>query len=164
MVLIVAFHDDLLQQAIQLVHNEPKNPRQASLRRGVSTAYYALFHLLVSESVTNWNRNDLRPSLGRAFDHAPMRSASNRILNSQTFSFTGEDPLVVEKLRMVASAFVQLQDKRHTADYDNTTFWTRREALEQVKLAERVFLTWKSIRNEQIAQAYLVSFLTKHRS
>jgi hypothetical protein len=136
MVLIVAFHDDLLQQAIQLVHKEQKRPRQASLRRGVSAAYYALFHLLISESVANWNRHNLRPSLGRAFDHAPMKSTSYRVLSSQTFPFTGEDPLVVEKLRRVASAFVQLQDKRHTADYDNTTF-----------------CTWKSICSEQIAQA-----------
>jgi uncharacterized protein (UPF0332 family) len=162
--LIVAYHGDLLQQAIQLVHKEPKNPRQASLRRGVSTAYYALFHLLISESVANWNRQDLRPSLGRAFDHGSMKGASYRVLNPQTFPFTGEDPVVVAKLRVVATAFVQLQDQRHTADYDNTTFWTRSEALKQVKTAEQAFVTWRAIRNEHIAQAYLVSFLVKNRS
>jgi hypothetical protein len=63
----------------------------------------------------------------------------------------------------VAKALTQLQEKRHTADYDNTTFWTRTEARAQVKLAERAFITWKSIRNEQIAQAYLVSLVVKHR-
>jgi uncharacterized protein (UPF0332 family) len=47
----MAYHDDLLQQALQPVHKEPRNPKQASLRRGVSTAYYALFHLLISEAV-----------------------------------------------------------------------------------------------------------------
>jgi uncharacterized protein (UPF0332 family) len=162
--LIVAFHDDLLHQAIQLIHKEPKNPKQASLRRAVSTVYYALFHLLISESVANWNRRDVRTSLGRAFDHAPMRGASNRVLNSQTFPFTGEDPAIVAKLRVVATAFVQLQDQRHTADYDNTTFWTQSEALKQVKSAELAFVAWRAIRNEQIAQAYLVSFLVKNRS
>jgi uncharacterized protein (UPF0332 family) len=161
--LTVAFHDDLLQQAVQLVHKEPKNPKQASLRRAVSTLYYALFHLLISESVANWNRRDVRASLGRAFDHAPMRGASNRVLNSQSFPFIGENPVTVSKLRLVATAFVQLQDQRHTADYDNTTFWTRSEALEQVKIAEQAFVTWRAIRNEQIAQAYLVSFLVKNR-
>jgi hypothetical protein len=93
------------------------NPKQASLRRAVSTAYYAVFHFLISESVDNWNRNDLRASLGRAFDHAPMKGASNRVLNSKTFPFVGEDPEVVMNLKFVASAFVQLQDKRHIADY-----------------------------------------------
>jgi len=161
---IMAFHNDLLRQAIQLVHKEPENPKQASLRRAISTAYYALFHLLISEAVANWNRHNLRLSLGRAFNHTPMKEASNRVLNTNTFPFVGEDPMMVAKLRTVAKAFVQLQDKRHIADYDNTTFWTRIESLEQVKSAEKAFAEWKLIRNEQIAQAYLVSFLVKHRS
>lgn len=159
----MAYHDDLLRQAIQLVHKEPRNPRQASLRRAVSTAYYALFHLLISEAVANWNRASLRAALGRAFDHGIMKAASNRIQDTRQFPFTGKAPRVVAALRDVAKAFAQLQEKRHTADYDNTTFWTRTEALVQVKSAERVFDTWKSIRNEQIAQAYLVSLVVKKR-
>lgn len=159
----MAFHDDLLRQAIQLVHKEPKNPKQASLRRAVSTAYYALFHLLISESVSNWNRANLRTALGRAFDHNIMKAASNRILDTRQFPFTLEDPRAVIALKTVAKAFAQLQEKRHTADYDNTTFWTRTDALTIVKLAEQAFITWKSIRNEQIAQAYLVSLVVKKR-
>ena len=60
-----AYHDDLLAQALSLVHKEPRNPKQASLRRAVSAAYYALFHLLISEAVANWNRVNLRAALGR---------------------------------------------------------------------------------------------------
>jgi len=71
----MAYHDDLLRQALHLVHKEPRKPRQASLRRGVSTAYYALFHLLISEAVANWNRVSLRAALGRAFDHGIMKAA-----------------------------------------------------------------------------------------
>jgi uncharacterized protein (UPF0332 family) len=62
----MAYHDDLLRQALQLIHQEPRNPKQASLRRAVSTAYYALFHLLISEAVANWKRVNLRAALGRA--------------------------------------------------------------------------------------------------
>jgi uncharacterized protein (UPF0332 family) len=36
---------DLLQQAYDLASKEETDPKQASLRRAVSTAYYALFHL-----------------------------------------------------------------------------------------------------------------------
>ena len=43
--------------------DEPRNPKQASLRRALSTAYYALFHLLISEAVANWNRVNLRQRL-----------------------------------------------------------------------------------------------------
>lgn len=159
----MAYHDDLLNQALHLVHKEPRNPRQASLRRAVSTAYYALFHLLISEAVANWNRVNLRAALSRAFDHGIMKAASNRIQDTRQFPFPGEEPGVVAALKTVAKTFAQLQEKRHIADYDNTTFWTRTEALAQVKSAEQAFATWKPIRNEQVAQAYLVSLVVKKR-
>lgn len=159
----MAYHDDLLGQALSLVHKEPRNPKQSSLRRAVSAAYYALFHLLISEAVANWSRVNLRAALGRAFDHNIMKAASNRLQDARQFPFTGEDLTVVAALKAVAKTFAQLQEKRHIADYDNTTFWTRTEALAQVKSAERAFATWKPIRNEQIAQAYLVSLVVKKR-
>jgi hypothetical protein len=96
-------------------------------------------------------------------DHNIMKAASNRILDTRQFHFTLEDPRAVIALKTVAKAFAQLQEKRHTSDYDNTTFWTRTDALTIVKLAEQAFITWKSIRNEQIAQAYLVSLVVKKR-
>lgn len=43
-------HDDLLRQAERLAKLDPKRPRQANLRRAVSSAYYALFHFLVDQS------------------------------------------------------------------------------------------------------------------
>jgi uncharacterized protein (UPF0332 family) len=159
----MAYHDDLLQQALRLVHNEPRNPKQASLRRAVSAAYYALFHLLISEAAANWNRANLRAALGRAFDHGNMKAASNCIQDTRQFPFPGENPRVVADLRSVAKTFAQLQEKRHIADYDNTTFWTKTEALSQVKSAEQAFDTWKPIRNQQIAQACLVSLMVKKR-
>jgi uncharacterized protein (UPF0332 family) len=159
----VAYHDDLLAQALGLVHREPKNPKQASLRRAVSTAYYALFHLLISEAVANWNRVPLRAALERAFDHGVMKAAANRIQDARRFPFTGEDPRIVASLRAVAKTFAELQEKRHIADYDNATFWTRTEALAWVKSAEQAFATWKSIRREEIAQAFLVALIVKKR-
>lgn len=48
------FPDDLLEQAYDLAQKEATDPKQASLRRAVSTAYYALFHLLVEEAVSKW--------------------------------------------------------------------------------------------------------------
>ena len=46
----MSLHSDLLDQAGVLVRLEPRKPRQASLRRAVSAAYYALFHLLSEEA------------------------------------------------------------------------------------------------------------------
>jgi uncharacterized protein (UPF0332 family) len=160
----MAYHDDLLQQAFDLVHKNPENPTQADLRRSVSAAYYALFHLLISETVSHWQLDSSRDGLARMFEHRVMAKASDKILDSRLFPFTGEDPVVVQKLRAVAEAFVQLQDKRHLADYDNATQWTHTEALSQVTTAARAFSAWQSTRHETIAQNYLVSLLIKPRS
>ena len=43
------YHDELLTQAGELIHKDAARSTQADYRRAVSTAYYALFHLLVSE-------------------------------------------------------------------------------------------------------------------
>src|SRR5207302_5539888 len=118
------YHDDLLQQALDLAHKNSASPTQADLRRAVSAAYYALFHLLISETVAHWRLDSSRDALARLFEHRVMVKASDRIGDSKLFPFTGEDPAVVQKLSDVAKAFSQLQGKRHIADYDNATPWT----------------------------------------
>jgi hypothetical protein len=155
----MAYHDDLLSQAFQLVHAIPRT--QATLRRAVSAAYYGVFHFLIAEATANWPNPTLRAALGRAYDHGIMKTASNRILNTNDFPFAGEDPTVVSNLRFIARTFSQLQEDRHFADYNMTRDLDPTDALNQVKSAEKVFKTWHSLRAEQIAQAYLVSLLVK---
>ena len=67
--------EDLLQLAEELSNLHAPNHRQIDLSRAVSTAYYALFHLLISEATANWKEDRLRPILGRIFEHAKMKSA-----------------------------------------------------------------------------------------
>ena len=55
----MSFPNDLLEQARHLANREPKRPKQASLRRAVSTAYYALFHL-----AEHRNREELEQASG----------------------------------------------------------------------------------------------------
>jgi hypothetical protein len=155
----MAYHDDLLRQALQLVRVTPST--QLTLRRAVSAAYYAVFHFLIAEATSNWNNAALRTALARAYDHGVMKTASNRILNPRDFPFTREDPGVVANLRFIAQAFSQLQEDRHFADYNLTKDLDPVEALTQVKSAEKIFSVWPMIQGEQIAQAYLVSLLVK---
>jgi len=152
----------LLQQAFDLVQKQ--DPTQADLRRGISAAYYALFHLLISETVMNWRFDESRNTLARMFDHGVMARVSNRIVDPRVFPYDGVDPLVVGKLRKIAKSFTQLQDNRHIADYDNATYWTSTDAAEEVKKAAIAFIIWQEIRNEKIAQDYLVSLLIKPRN
>lgn len=56
----MALCDDLLEQAFHLARREPTRPRQASLRRALSTSYYALFHFLAAEAAANWKAPEQR--------------------------------------------------------------------------------------------------------
>ena len=62
----MSLHLDLLRQARHLATREPRRPSQASLRRSVSTAYYALFHLLVDEAVRRMVVSTRPPRLSEA--------------------------------------------------------------------------------------------------
>ena len=70
------YPEDRFTLAKDLADLRPERPYQASLRRAVSTAYYALFHLLISETTANWAHPEFRAILGRCFDHGPMKTAS----------------------------------------------------------------------------------------
>jgi hypothetical protein len=156
----MALAEDLLEQAFLLLNKESKNPKQASLRRAVSTAYYALFHLLIQEASANWSRKDMRDYLARAFEHGTMRQASEWAENrAYPLSVPAQ---VVTRLRSVARAFRELQQQRHLADYSNATKWDRIKASAKVNQCRTAFTNWKSIRREHIAQRYLVALLS-HR-
>ncbi|MDE2479328.1 MAG: hypothetical protein KGM87_10580 [Betaproteobacteria bacterium] len=67
---------DLLTQAQQLATLDKGRPKQANLRRAVSSAYYALFHLLVAEgaAAVGARLNAAgRARVRRAFAHAEMK-------------------------------------------------------------------------------------------
>jgi hypothetical protein len=137
----MAYHDDLLQLASELI--EKDGATQAELRRAVSTAYYALFHLLVSETTLNWRRDSSRNALGRMFDHGLMKRVSDRVAKKTPFA--GEDPIAVSGLRLVAEAFVDLQDWRHIADYDNGRIWTPLDTIVAIAKANSAFVAWEDI-------------------
>jgi hypothetical protein len=104
--------DDLLEDARHLAARGDTEKRKSCMRRAVSTAYYAIFHLIVEDFVEHWEFEDQRARLARMFDHKKMRDAA----------FTPKDeknPTPVETALMDAkTAFRQLQADRHRADYD----------------------------------------------
>jgi uncharacterized protein (UPF0332 family) len=123
--------NDLLEQAYHLARRERKRPRQASLRRAVSTSYYALFHLLISEATRNWKQTSQRAALGRYFQHGSMAKASEkqkadcgRFLNSNPPPESGPDIDCMTCLQTVSFAFYQAYQQRQGADYDTVKQWT----------------------------------------
>ena len=158
------FSDDLLEQAKHLANRERRKPRQASLRRSVSTAYYALFHLLISDATLNWRRPEQRSLLARMFEHGKMKSACERQKAACSHFLTSDPPPGPEvecarHLHRVAATFFDAQQQRHTADYDNSAQWTRTEVKNRIGKIEEAFVSWRAIRDEPAAQAFLISLL-----
>lgn len=156
----MAFADDLLNQAYQLValdHTDP--PKQANLRRAVSTAYYALFHLLIDETVGNWGIARQRSVLARTFTHRAMKHVCEDHVRS---FYIAKQPRAGTKLKDVAQTFSELQQKRETADYDNSFLWTHVSAESWLDKASVTFEDWRDIRGEEESQDFLLAlFLQK---
>jgi hypothetical protein len=68
--------DDLLDDARHLAARGDTEQRPSCMRRAVSTAYYAVFHLLVEDFVEHWEFEDQRARLAQMFTHQKMRDAA----------------------------------------------------------------------------------------
>ena len=152
------FANDLLEQALLLATVDRTRPKQASLRRSISTTYYSLFHLLIGSAAANWKNRDQRLTFERVFDHGRMAKVSNRLARQ---AFPNQDPHQVRHLKTVVEAFSNLQEQRHTADYDGSKTWSRTEAIEANLVAQKAFASWKVMSKTKIAQDYLLQFLVQ---
>jgi uncharacterized protein (UPF0332 family) len=157
----VSLHSDLIEQAEHLAKREPKKPRQASLRRAVSAAYYALFHMLIDDGALKLIPNEpisLRAQAQRAFAHGEMKKTCEQFGKSAVFSHLLALPVEAELTR-VAAAFVDLQQQRHAADYDlSQTFDQLRVSL-IIDQAKKATLDWRAVRHTPNANVFLVALL-----
>jgi hypothetical protein len=158
----MSLHADLLDQAEHLAQLDPRRPKQANLRRAISSAYYALFHLLSSEmSALYAAEPGLAARINRTLSHAEMKKASMMIGNDklpkalklQSGSYTAP-----ADLKTVAETFGTLQEARHQADYDLSRTFRRHEALAYVQSARQAFEAWERTRKTDDARVYLACF------
>ncbi len=119
---------DLLTQARSLATCDSKKPKQANLRRAVSSAYYALFHFLSEEAVRLFvgagSQDRMRRDLAR-------RTIAHARLKEVCVEFQKAIPRDLLKpywvragikenndLATVCDNLITLQVLRHRADYD----------------------------------------------
>lgn len=117
--------DDLFDQAERLLQPTAGLPRQADVRRAISAAYYGVFHHVLTAAADLHVQGNPKPSkrytlLYRSIDHAALRRLCEEA-KKQTPS--AKYRKYVEKglgpnIQAFASAFLDLQEKRHEADYD----------------------------------------------
>jgi len=114
---------DLLVTARDLANSSPGKPRQAHLRRAVSTTYYAMFHALARCCADlliggpgSRRSEEAWIQVYRALDHSSVKDTCTK-KKSVLSKFPKE-------IQDFANIFLQMQIKRHDADYnpDGTVF------------------------------------------
>ena len=116
--------------------NRKGRPRETNLRRAVSTTYYALFHCLAACCA------DVIVGGTRANRSHSAWNQAYRALNHGTTRHQCEHRRLIAKfpadIQSFAKLFVDLQLKRHRADYDPDSSFSRKEVIQDVLEAERV--------------------------
>jgi len=149
---------ELIPTARRLARINPNRPRQADLKRAVSTAYYALFHTLAQDCAdrligTGPRRNSPAwVQVYRALEHGFAKNACEGV---SSLGF----PLEV---RDFANTFRQLHDERHRADYDPLARYTRAEVIILVSEAEQAVRSLKAAPRED-RSAFAALVLLKRR-
>lgn len=118
------------QLASGLVGSRRGRPRQAELRRAVSTAYYALFHTLarcgadlVAGSTKQHRSQSAWQQTYRALDHGETRKRCAPPTRLAEFPIGIQD---------FAASFVRMQRLRHWADYDPLSMFKRSLVLQWI--------------------------------
>lgn len=143
-------HRDLFHQAETLARLDALRPKQANLRRAVSSAYYAVFHFLVGEACraqigSQHAQSAYRSVLGRAFTHTVMKQAcasfgGGTLRKSVTRGLPVDaagNYVIPQAIQKLAATFAELQEKRHVADYDLSERFNRRDVLLLIEEAKQ---------------------------
>jgi uncharacterized protein (UPF0332 family) len=139
----VSLASDLLTTAGQLAQLHQRRPRQADLRRAVSTAYYALFHGLAETAAdrlvgaTPPARRSLAWS--RVLNHT---SAKKAWVRAEQFSDSAD-------LLLFTSTFPELQDLRHQADYDPNVRFQHNFVVTRIDEASQALAALQSVPRAQ---------------
>lgn len=161
---------DLLAQATHLAQVDKGKPKQANLRRSISVAYYALFHLLIGAgaSCAGSKLNAAgRATVMRSFEHANMKTVCSsyakataaggipaRLSSLLTFP-------IEPALKNVAEIFVELQEQRHLADYDTSAKFDRLEVTALIQETTTAFNHWQIIKAKSNAKIFLMDLLLR---
>jgi hypothetical protein len=157
--------DDILNHASRLLAAAPGT--QIDYRRAVSSAYYAVFHLISAAAVVQACPSTplgLRGRSQRALDHGAMKRAMAFFLTSESVKRLSTDIQVPcafsQDLAAIAQGFADLQDARYLADYDVVDsqgvvgFSWASDCVEQ---ARHVFEAWNRVQSTDEAKLFLAA-------
>ena len=146
--------DELVDHAERLADAREGNPSEADVRRGISAAYYAVFHDLterLSRNVASSCPHEIRNDIRRIWSHGEIaRLAQEAVERSKILPSNPHAPLprrlgafgplldvvaadadLSEGLRL----FTEMQEQRHTADYDHEASFSKSDLVEACEAA-----------------------------
>lgn len=131
----------------------------------MSAAYYAVFHFLIDQSCramigTQLAQAPYRQLLARAFAHGTMKTASRQFatgaLKPGVLHRLPSTFLLPAALQQIAATFVDLQAKRHAADYDLTEKFNRSDVLVAIFDAELAIQQFSALPTSDEKKFYLL--------
>ena len=151
--------DGLLEHAEKLADAERGRPTDVDLRRGISAAYYAVFHDLTGHAAIHLVGScaqEIQNEIRRSWSHGEITQLAEYIVDraevlshSPDAALAGQleklgplldvaakDAALVDSLQL----FNHMQELRHAADYDHGRIFSRLhlvEACESARLARR---------------------------
>lgn len=164
----MSLSNDLIRHAIELLPvstaDEDEPLYDIRLRRAVSAAYYAVFHNIAGSAASLLAPNvapEVRYRIQRWFEHSEMKKICGRFtktpLDQPLLDLVGKEASA--DLQLVASAFITLQEQRHSADYDLAYRFKWREARLTVELAVRSIGAWERVKDSAEANIFVLSLL-----
>ena len=147
---------DLLETARDLagVPGGPP-PSQASLRRAVSTTYYALFHCMAENCadmlVGEPGSGRSQPAWIQAYRALEHGRAKQRAGQDSIYKFPRE-------IQEFAKRFAEMQKKRETADYDPSASFTQSSVIGDIDDAADVIAQFRQapVRDRRAFAAYVL--------
>lgn len=120
-------------------------PKTVRLRRGVSTAYYGLFHQLSHHSALvllgGVPGGGAEAAVARWISHTSLQKLCMACTSTATgpgrSALTTALGILDQRVVDIAAAFLELQDARESADYDDEWPVSKAQALRYVRQADR---------------------------
>ena len=136
-------------------------PKQASLRRAISAAYYSLFHLLIDDGARRITANpSLQPYVARSFQHTAVKDAANKVIAQSMKTPPWPAPLftasIEPELIRVCNTFVDLQSLRHSADYNTAISFKCAEVVVAISRAQAAHQDWALLNSSDNATVFLL--------
>lgn len=166
----MSFSLDLLAQARTLIDSDPTRPRQATVRRAVSTAYHALFHFVGDESVklligARHQDRPRRELARRAVTHRKLKEVCKEFLKPVPKPvlqplWATHDVVGNQELRTLCVAVLDLQELAHSADYDLQATIRKSDAVDACDTADMVMAAWSQLQRRHREVALLFATVT----